>query len=122
MEKKIISYKDLIVWQKAIDLVIAVYALTADFPAQEQYSLTSQIRRASVSIPSNIAEGKTRGTRKDFHHFLTMAFASGAEVETQLVIARKLGYGKAEKFNRVDGIFNEVIRMLNSLTRKTDSS
>ena len=119
MEKKITSYKDLIVWQRAVELVVAIYDLTSDFPAQEQYGLTSQMRRAAVSVPSNIAEGKTRGTRKDFHHFITIAFASCAELETQLLIAHKLSFGKSEKFAKVDSVFSEVARMLNSLAHKT---
>ena len=118
-QKKIVSYKDLIVWQKAVDLTEAVYNLTSDFPVSEQYGLTSQMRRAAVSIASNIAEGKTRRTQKDFHNFLGIAFASGAELETQVVIAKRLGYGKKEKYSIVDAIFNEVIRMLNSLFHKT---
>lgn len=119
--KRVASYRELIVWQKSIELVVAIYNLTADFPAQEQYGLTSQMRRAAVSIASNIAEGKTRGTRRDFHHFLTMAFASCAELETQIVIARRLGYGKVEKFGRVDAVFCEVARLLNVFVQKTAS-
>ncbi len=69
-ETKINSYRDLIVWQKAMDLVIAVYALTDNFPKTETYGLTSQIRRAAISIPSNIAEGRRRSSRQDFRHFL----------------------------------------------------
>lgn len=121
MEKRITSYKDLIVWQKAVDLTVEIYNLTKDFPTVEQYGLTSQMRRAAVSIASNLAEGKTRRTQKDFHHFLSIAFASGAELETQLVIARRLGYGKIEKYTTVDSIFNEVMRMLNALVHKTSA-
>lgn len=72
------GYKDLVVWQKAMNLSVEVYALTAQFPKEELYGLTSQMRRAAISIPSNIAEGSKRGTQKDFKYFLTIAFGSGA--------------------------------------------
>jgi four helix bundle protein len=122
MEGRIISYKDLIVWQKAVDLTVEIYNLTKDFPTAEQYGLTSQMRRAAVSIASNIAEGKTRRTQKDFHNFLGIAFASAAELETQLIIAKRLSYGKNEKYIIVDSVFSEVVRMLNSIFHKTSSS
>lgn len=121
MEKKIVSYKDLIVWQKAVDLTEAIYDLTKDFPATEQYGLTSQMRRSAVSVASNIAEGKTRRTQKDFHNFLGVAFASAAELETQIIISKRLGYGKNEKYIIVDSVFGEVVRMLNSIFHKTSS-
>ncbi len=84
------SYQDLIVWKKSIELVIELYTLTEKFPKEEIYGLTSQMRRAAVSIPSNIAEGRLRGTRKDFRHFLLNSFGSGGELETQLIIAQRL--------------------------------
>lgn len=84
------SYKDLIVWQKAIKLAVMIYQITSSFPKEEVYGLTSQLRRAAVSIPSNIAEGRHRGSRKDFLQFLRIAYASGAEVETQLLIAKEV--------------------------------
>lgn len=86
--KKISSYKDLLVWQKALELSVEIYNLTENFPKEEIYGLTSQIRRAAVSIPSNIAEGRYRGSKKDFSQFLRIAYASGAELETQLEIAK----------------------------------
>lgn len=79
---KIESFKDLVVWQKSIQLVREVYKTTEEMPKTEQYGLVSQMRRAAVAIPSNIAEGKKRGTRKDFTHFLVIASASAAELET----------------------------------------
>ncbi|MFZ2300232.1 MAG: four helix bundle protein [Candidatus Moraniibacteriota bacterium] len=119
--KKINSYKDLIVWQKALQLVAAVYELTAAFPSQEMYGLTSQMRRAAVSIPSNIAEGSRRSTQKDFRHFLLIAYGSGSELETQIEVVKILPFGKNADFSRVDSLLIEVMRMLNSLTRKLGS-
>ncbi|MFC1612692.1 four helix bundle protein, partial [Patescibacteria group bacterium] len=84
------SYKELIVWQRAIELVVAIYKLTEDFPKEEIYGLTSQMRRCAISIPSNIAEGRFRGTKNDFLHFLRISYSSGAELETQIVIAKLL--------------------------------
>ncbi|HEY4476728.1 MAG TPA: four helix bundle protein [Candidatus Paceibacterota bacterium] len=112
------SHKDLIVWQKGIDLVLSIYQLTKDFPKEEIYGLTSQIRRAAISIPSNIAEGRSRGTRKDFTQFLRVAFGSGAELETQLLIARKLSFGPEISYNKVEDQLGEVMRMLNAMIHK----
>ena len=109
------SYKDLIVWQKSVELVIAVYGLTDRFPRSEMYGLVSQMRRAAVSIPSNIAEGRRRSSRKDFRNFLLNAFGSGAELETQVEIARRLGFGKSSDYSRVDSLLDEVMRMLNKM-------
>ena len=91
---KIQSYKDLIVWQKAMELARAVYTLTDTFPREEIYGITSQMKRAAVSIPSNIAEGSRRGTKKDYRHFLLNAFGSGAELETQIELVKQLPFGK----------------------------
>jgi four helix bundle protein len=84
-------YKDLLVWQKAIALVTQVYVETKGFPREETYGLTSQIRRSAISIPSNIAEGQARLTPWEFRHFLGIARGSLAELETQLIVAQKLG-------------------------------
>jgi len=110
------SYKDLTVWQKSYDVVIKVYGLTRSFPKEEAYGLTSQIRRAAVAIPSNIAEGHTRGHRGEFIQFLNIAFASGAELETQIEIAKRLPFGKKLDFKKVDDLLDEVMRMLNKMT------
>lgn len=115
MENQIKSYKDLIVWEKSMDLVTKIYLLTENFPKSEQYGIVSQLRRCAVSIPSNIAEGKQRGTRKDYRHFLLMAFGSGAELETQLEISKRLNYCKKEDYVCIDNLLNEVVRMLNKL-------
>jgi four helix bundle protein len=106
-------YHDLLVWQKAIELVTDIYRLTGEFPKDELYGLTSQIRRAAVSIPSNIAEGQGRLSRGEFRQFLGQARGSYAELETQLIIARNLGYLPAQ-MNVFDRLF-EVGRLLNGL-------
>ena len=106
-------YKDLLVWPKAIDLVTQIYVVTRSFPREELYGLTSQIRRSAVSIPSNIAEGQARLTPGEFRHFLGMAKGSLAELDTQLIIAQKLGC-----LTEADPLFTqlaEVGRMLSGL-------
>ena len=109
------SYKDLIVWQKSLDLVLEIYRLTENFPTDEKYGLTSQMKRSAVSIPSNIAEGRRRGSRKDFRQFLIIAYGSGAELETQLEIARRLPFGKNLNYILIDQLLSEVMRMLNKM-------
>ena len=112
------SYKDLFVWQKAIDLVIEIYRLTSYFPKTETYGLISQIRRAVVSIPSNIAEGRSRSTRKDFVQFLRIAGGAVAELETQLNISNKLSFVGLIDYNKVSDELNEIMRMLNTMITK----
>ena len=116
--QKIESYENLIVWQKSMDLVIAVYKLTKVFPKEEMYGLVSQMRRATVSIPSNIAEGSRRSSRKDFRKFLLNAFGSGAELETQVKISKILLFGHQNDYGEVDNLLNEIMCMLNKLTSK----
>ena len=116
------TYKDLTVWQKSIELVTAIYELTKKFPKEEIYGLTSQIRRAAVSIPSNITEGKMRGGNTEFRRFLLIAFASGAELETQLIISKKLSQSAKLDYNRVDSLLEEVMRMLNKLISQLEPS
>lgn len=86
------SYRDLIAWRKAMDLVTEIYGVTKTFPREELHGLTNQLRRAAVSVPSNIAEGQARFSRKEFHHFLSHARGSPVEIETQLTIAENLNY------------------------------
>ncbi len=112
------SYKDLIVWQKSIELVVAAYKITDNFPREEIYGLTLQIRKSAVSIPSNIAEGRHRGTRKDFLHFLQIAYASGAELETQIEIAKRLLKTKSLDYSKIDSLLLEVMKMLNVMINK----
>lgn len=111
------SYRDLIVWQRAMELVVAIYELTEAFPKEEIYGLTAQIRRATISIPSNIAEGRYRGTKKDYTQFLRIAYASGAELETQVEIAKRLTKTANLNFKKVDSLLDEVMRMLNVIIR-----
>lgn len=112
---KTYSYKQLTVWQKGIRLTLLVYKLTKQLPKDELYGLVSQIRRCVVSIPSNIAEGYTRHRRREYIKFLQIAYASGAELETQLFIARELRYIDMKAYNEVISLLEEVMKMLNVL-------
>jgi len=112
------SVRDLVVWQRSIQLCLAVYSLTARFPKEELYGLTSQMRRASVSIASNIAEGYGRGTRGEYKQFLGIARGSVLELETQLVIANELSYCELDGYRSVEAFTGEVSKMLSALLRK----
>ena len=112
------SYRDLIVWQKAMDLVEDVYKKTKGFPREELYGLTSQLRRAVVSVPSNIAEGQGRDSTKEFLHHLSIAYGSLCEVGTQILIANRLGYLEKRELERLDGLTSEVGRLINGLSNK----
>ena len=98
-----------------MDLVLLIYSLTKKFPKEEIYGLTSQMKRAAVSVPFNIAEGSRRSSKKDFRNFLLNAYGSGAELETQIEIAERLQYCEAEDFKGIDILLSEVMRMLNKL-------
>ena len=112
------SYKELIVWQKSFKLVKNIYKITENFPKSEIYGLTSQMRRSSVSIPSNIAEGFVRKHRKEFSQFISIAFGSGAELETQLLLSKELKFITDKEFKELDCLLQEVMKMLNSLKSK----
>lgn len=112
------SYKELHVWNKAMQLSLSVYRATALFPREELYGLTSQVRRAAVSIPSNIAEGYGRNTRKDYKQFLAIARGPTLELQTQLLIALDLGYWDQATHRQLEDLSNEVSKMLHSLLRK----
>ncbi len=112
------SHKELIVWQKSIELAILVYALTKQYPKEETYGVTSQMRRSSVSIASNIAEGRSRGTTKDFLQFLRIAYGSAMELETQLLIARRVISQDNGMLGKTESLLNEVLRMLNVMIRR----
>ena len=116
------SYKDLIVWQKGVDLSVLVYELTEQFPRDERYALTSQMRRAVVSIPSNIAEGRCRSTKKDFCNFLHIALGSAAELETQIEIARRIKQTASLSYGTIEALLTEVTKMLNSLISKLEAN
>lgn len=122
MSEEIKSYKDLIVWQKALNLVDVIYQVTKGFPKDEIYGLTNQIRRAAVSIPSNIAEGYARQSKAELKNFLSIARGSLAEVETQLIIASRQGYLTHETMQQVTALQTEVSKMLMSLFKKVESS
>jgi four helix bundle protein len=108
------SFRDLQVWQRAMQLTVAVYRLTRDFPREEIYGLTSQIRRAAVSVPSNIAEGQGRLNPAEFRQFLGIARGSICEVQTQLEIARSLQFGKRELLDEAESLSHEVGKMIYS--------
>ena len=113
-------YRDLLVWQKSIDWVEAVYAVTRDWPSDERFGLISQVRRAAVSVPSNIAEGCARRGTVEFIRYLSIARGSLAEVETQLIIARKLNYmDEASLASRLASA-DEISRMLSGLITKLE--
>jgi four helix bundle protein len=113
-----LAYTSLQVWQRAMDLVVGVYHSTQSFPRQEVYGLTAQMRRAAVSIPSNIAEGKGRFSRKELVHFLLNARGSLLELETQVSIAHRLGYLDQEQSRNLSTIMDEVARLLNGLLNR----
>jgi four helix bundle protein len=106
------------VWQRAMELCVALYKLTRNFPREEIYGLTSQLRRASVSIASNIAEGQGRSTREQYKYFVGIARGSSFEIETQLEIAKELGFADITRIEEVEMLSTEVGRMLTSLAKK----
>jgi four helix bundle protein len=108
----------LIVWQKSHELVLKIYDITKDFPRDEMFGLTSQIRRAAVSIPSNIVEGKARGSNKEYKRFLLMARGSLEEVKYQLLLAKDLKYIDDKKYDGIIKVAYEVGKMLNGLIKK----
>jgi four helix bundle protein len=115
------SYRDLLVWQKGIDLVVVAYKATATFPTSELYGLTSQIRRAAASIPANIAEGYGRGSRKEYLQFLQIAQGSLKELETHFIIAQRLLYLTPSQTERLLADTEELGRMLRGLIQKLKS-
>lgn len=115
------DYRDLIVWQKAMELTVCIYSLTQSFPKQEIYGLTSQMRRAAISVASNIAEGRGRLNPAEFRQFLAMAQGSIYELETQLLIANTLGFARAEAIKQAESIANEVSKMLGSFIQKLNA-
>jgi len=117
-EIRVGGYKDLLVWQKGMALVKLVYRATQHFPDDEKFGLVSQMRRAAVSIPSNIAEGQARHTTGEFIQFLSHAEGSLAELDTQLLLAIDLGYCTTAQLNEALGFISELRKMLNALRRK----
>jgi len=114
------SYKELIVWQKSIELVKEIYKLTTEFPRSEIYGLSSQMQRAAISVPSNIAEGYSRKNLKEYLQFLHIAYGSGAELETQLIIAKDLY--KNVDCKTIESLLQEILKMLNAMISKLESN
>jgi four helix bundle protein len=112
------SYRDLIVWQKSMDLAVEVYSLSQNFPSQELYSLTNQLRRAIVSIPSNISEGNQRSSTLEFLQFLSIAQGSLAESETQILLAIRLNYISEIQAKKAINLQTEIGKMLATLRNK----
>lgn len=112
------TFRDLLIWQKSMTLVTHTYSVTSNFPKEELFGLTSQIRRCSISIPSNIAEGYGRGTNKDYYRFLTISISSLFEFQTQIEIANNLKYISETEFNTIFENSRELERMISSFMNK----
>jgi four helix bundle protein len=116
-EKRIHSHRDLTVWQLGMEIAENIYEMTRHFPKDELYGLTSQLRRAAVSVPANIAEGNARSSTKEYLHFLSVAVGSLAEVETLLELARRLSYVEIATLHKLEEMIGEQRRMLRGLQR-----
>lgn len=112
------GFRDLIAWQKGMELSEMVYKITSSFPKEELYGITSQMRRAAVSIPSNIAEGQLRNSKKEFIQFLSIALGSCAELSTQLELSKRLRYLTESDFERISELIYEVMKILHGLRKK----
>jgi four helix bundle protein len=112
------SYRDLLIWQKSMNLVTEIYKATSAFPREEIYGITSQIRRSSVSIPSNIAEGYGRSSTGDYKRFLHISLGSLYELQTQIEISNRLSYIDVDSYTKLGSASNELERMMNSLISK----
>ncbi len=116
MKKRLtINYKELIVWQKSIELAVKVFQGTKKFPKEELYGIVSQMRKAAYSIPSNIAEGYCRGKRNEYRQFLQIAYGSAAELETQLIIALKTKMLSKKDSQPLNNLLQEILKMLNKM-------
>jgi four helix bundle protein len=122
MQRKPQNYKDLVVWQKGIALAKAVYQLASRFPSEEKFGLVAQMRRAAVSIPSNIAEGQARHTIGEFIQFISHAEGSTAELETQLILSVELGFSATGQTTKEFILLDDIRRMLNGLRRKLSAA
>lgn len=111
------TFRELFVYQKAVEFSVRIYKVTEEFPKSEIYGLVSQIRRCSVSIPSNIAEGQRRGHKAEFIQFLRIAFGSGAELETQLLIAFRIGFINENNYKDLSNELEVIMKMLNKLIK-----
>jgi four helix bundle protein len=115
---KVQSFRDLLVWQKSMELTTSIYRITQSFPREEMFGLTSQLRRSAISIPSNIAEGQGRLNTREFRQFLGVARGSNCELQTQLEIARRLGLGNSQLLNDAEGLSHEVGKMIFAILGK----
>jgi len=115
---KILDFRKLEVWQKGIDLSLEIYKITRDFPKEEMYGLSDQLRRAAVSVPSNIAEGNARTSTKDYINFLNISIGSLLEIITQIEISFRLGYIKENDYEKVLSETEEINKMLSTIKRK----
>lgn len=115
------SYKDLLVWQRAMELVREMYGLTAQFPKDEVYGLRSQMERAAVSIPSQIAEGYMRRHKKEYIQFLSISLGSAAELETQILVCKPLDKFKYLNFSKAENLLQEVLKMLYVMIQKMET-
>lgn len=111
------SFRDLKVWQKSVEVTVMVYEFTRAFPKEEIFGLSSQMRRAAVSVASNIAEGSARGTKRDFRPFIRLARGSNCELQTHLVIARELRFGDRSKCDEIEKLTHEIGKMLSALSK-----
>lgn len=118
---KVNSYRDLIVWQKAMDLVVLVYELSSHFPRDEIFGLTAQLRKAAVSVPSNIAEGQARWSTKEFLHHMSIALGSTAEVDTQILVSIRLRYVSQDQASKALDLAAQVGKMINGLANSLES-
>jgi four helix bundle protein len=109
------THKQLIAWQKSVDLVVAIYTLTQQFPPDERFGLVSQIQRSVTSIPSNVAEGLGRKSDGDFARFLCIAYGSSSELETQILVSYRLNFINEKEYNEINGMITEIRKMLNKL-------
>lgn len=116
------THQDLDVWKKAITLVTTIYKTTSTYPQTEIYGITSQIRRSAVSIPSNIAEGAARNSKKEFNHFLAISLGSLSELETQLIISENLKFITQEQFEELEKSLIDIRKMLIGLKKSLDRS
>jgi len=121
MSEEIRTHKDLKIWQRSVALVTRVYALTEKFPKSEMWGLTNQIRRVSVSVPSNIAEGSGRRSDKELVQFLHIASGSLAELETQFIIAKNLGFIANNEYSEIEQEIQEIIRMVSAMSKSISS-
>ncbi|GAA5041118.1 four helix bundle protein [Marivirga lumbricoides] len=115
------NFKKLKIWEKSMELSLLIYRITNDLPSEEKFGLTSQVRRCAVSIPSNIAEGSSRDSKKEFARFLSIAIGSSFELETQLLLSRKLNFITESDFNIVELSLTEIQKMLNSFIKSLNA-